>query len=121
MIDATRLAATRSGHSEQNIHMELFSTPDTQSDDAPFEVEIHDTGEVFKIPVGKTIIDVLESQGKDLMYDCRRGDCGICQTDIISGTPDHRDVVLSEADRASGKVMQICVSRAKSPRLVLDL
>jgi len=55
------------------------------------------------------------------MYDCQRGDCGICQTDVISGTPDHRDVVLSEADKAAGEVMQICVSRAKSKRLVLDL
>jgi len=40
---------------------------------------------------------------------------------VISGVPDHRDVVLSEADRKAGKVMQICVSRAKSARLVLDL
>ena len=41
--------------------------------------------------------------------------------DVISGEPDHRDVVLSDAERASGKVMQICVSRARSARLVLDL
>ena len=41
--------------------------------------------------------------------------------DKLSGTPDHRDVVLSEAERAAGNVMQICVSRAKSPRLVLDI
>lgn len=121
MIDAARGAADSAGHPDKNIHVELFSAPTDQSDDHAFEVEIHDTGELFTIPVGKTIIEVLESAGKDLMYDCQRGDCGICQTDIISGIPDHRDVVLSQADRASGKVMQICVSRAKSPRLVLDL
>ena len=121
MIDAARSAAVNAGLSENQIHIELFTAPETQSGDQAFEVEIHETGEVFTIPVGKTIIDVLEEAGKDLMFDCQRGDCGICQTDIISGVPDHRDVVLSEADRASGKVMQICVSRAKSTRLVLDL
>ncbi|MCY6379430.1 PDR/VanB family oxidoreductase [Hoeflea prorocentri] len=121
MIDAAREAAITAGLAEANIHIELFSAPEAQSGDASFEVEIHDTGEVFVIPAGKTIIEVLEEAGKDLMYDCQRGDCGICQTDVISGTPDHRDVVLSEADRAAGKVMQICVSRAKSGRLVLDL
>ena len=92
-----------------------------QAGDSAFEVEIKNTGEVYEIPPEKSIIDVLEAAGKDLMYDCQRGDCGICQTDVISGTPDHRDVVLSEADKAAGEVMQICVSRAKSKRLVLDL
>ncbi len=121
MIEAARKAATTAGFADNNIHVELFSSPDTESGDSAFEVEINDSGEVFEIPVGQSIIDVLEAAGKDLMFDCQRGDCGICQTDVISGIPDHRDVVLSEADRASGKVMQICVSRAKSPRLVLDL
>ena len=121
MIDAARAAASKAGHSEDAVHVELFTAPESQSGDQPFEVEIHDTGQVFTVPVGKTIIDVLEEAGKDLMFDCRRGDCGICRTDVISGTPDHRDVVLSQADRASGKVMQICVSRSKSPRLVLEL
>ena len=64
---------------------------------------------------------MLEEGGVHLIYDCQRGDCGICQTDIVEGEPDHRDVVLSDAERESGKVMQICVSRAKSPRLVLDI
>ena len=117
MIDAARAAAEAAGLSNANIHVELFSTPETTDKDKPFEVQIKATGEVFVIPVGKTIIDVLEEAGKDLMYDCQRGDCGICQTEVISGVPDHRDVVLSEADRASGKVMQICVSRAKSSKL----
>ena len=87
---------------------------------ASFEVEISD-GQVFTVPPGQSIIEVLEAAGVDVMYDCQRGDCGICQTDVISGEPDHRDVVLSDDERASGKVMQICVSRAKSARLVLDI
>ncbi|OED36961.1 ferredoxin [Chromatiales bacterium (ex Bugula neritina AB1)] len=121
MIEATREAALAAGVSADAIHVELFSTPVTASADEAFEVEIQSTGQVYTIPVGKSIIDVLEDEGLDLVFDCQRGDCGICQTDVISGTPDHRDVVLSEAEKASGKVMQICVSRARSERLVLDL
>ncbi len=121
MIDAARTAAKDAGHSNELIHVELFSIPEGSSEDTTFEVEIQSSGEVFVIPPGRSIIDVLSAGGKDILYDCQRGDCGICQTDVISGIPDHRDAVLSEADRQEGKVMQICVSRAKSARLVLDL
>lgn len=121
MIDAARAAAVAAGLPEAQIHVELFSTPAPQTGDTAFEVELASTGQVFTVPPGKSIIDVLEEAGVDLIHDCRRGDCGICQTGVISGIPDHRDVVLSEAERAGGKLMQICVSRAKSPRLVLDL
>ena len=121
MIDAARALALESGYLETQFHFELFTTPAPNDDDAQFEVEIHSTGKVLTIPPGKSIIDVLEENGHDVMYDCRRGDCGICQTEVVSGNPDHRDVVLTEEERASGKVMQICVSRAKSARLVLDL
>ena len=66
-------------------------------------------------------IQALEAAGLDVLYDCQRGDCGICQCGVIEGVPDHRDVILSDDEKASNKVMQICVSRAKSERLVLDL
>ena len=121
MIDAVRDLARENGFPDSQFHFELFTTPAPDTSGAPFEVEVHSTGEVFTIPPEKSIIDVLEENGHDVMYDCRRGDCGICQTDVVSGDPDHRDVVLTEEERASGKVMQICVSRAKSARLVLDL
>lgn len=121
MIEAVREKAEAAGFAKDQIHFELFASPDTHEGDQPFEVEIADTGQVFTISADKTIVEVLEEAGVDVMYDCQRGDCGICQTDVIEGIPDHRDVVLSEAERASGKVMQICVSRAKSARLVLDI
>jgi len=123
MIEAVKAKSLSAGFPESQIHFELFSSPGASAtgDDQSFEVEIDDTGDVYTIPAGKTIIEVLEEAGLDLIYDCQRGDCGICQTDVISGEPDHRDVVLSEAERASGNVMQICVSRAKSGRLVLDI
>ncbi|RMH48658.1 MAG: oxidoreductase [Alphaproteobacteria bacterium] len=121
LIEAARAAFTAAGHDDGAVHFELFASEAAQAGDQPFEVEIASTGQVFTIPPGRTIIEVLEEAGIDLVYDCQRGDCGICQTGVIAGTPDHRDVVLSESERAGGKVMQICVSRAKTPRLVLDL
>ncbi|MBL4600765.1 MAG: oxidoreductase [Rhizobiaceae bacterium] len=121
MIEVAKSAALTNGLADKNIHFELFAAPEAQSDDQPFEVELSSTGQVFTIPVGQTIIEVLEEAGVDVMFDCQRGDCGICQTEVISGTPDHRDVVLSKDEQAAGNVMQICVSRAKSARLVLDI
>ena len=120
MIDATRAAMDTAGRADL-FHAELFENASHQSGDKPFEVEVASTGQIFTIPADKTIIEVLEAGGMDLVFDCQRGDCGICQTDVLEGTPDHRDVVLSKAERDSGKVMQICVSRALSARLKLDL
>lgn len=121
MIAAARETAEAAGFTPERVHFELFERAAPQDGDQPFEVEIASTGQVFTIPPGKSVIDVLEAEGIDLMYDCQRGDCGICQTDVLEGVPDHRDVVLSKDERASGRVMQICVSRAKSARLKLDL
>jgi ferredoxin-NADP reductase len=120
MIEAARAHAEAAGFPADRIHFELFESAAPQSGDQPFEVQIND-GRVFTVPPGQGIIDVLEAAGVDLIHDCRRGDCGICRVDVRAGVPDHRDVVLTQAERASGTVMQICVSRAKGGRLVLDI
>ena len=121
LIEAVKSAMDAAGIGPERIHFELFTSAATQSGDGSFEVQVKSTGEVFEVPPGKSIIEVLEAGGIDVVYDCQRGDCGICQTDVIEGVPDHRDVVLSDSEKAEGTVMQICVSRAKSARLVLDL
>ena len=119
MIEAARAAAEAAGLTD--IHVELFTNAAHAAGDSAFEVEIASSGQVITVAPDQTIIEALEAAGLDPLYDCQRGDCGICQTEVIAGTPDHRDVVLSQAERDSGKVMQICVSRARSTRLVLDL
>ena len=91
------------------------------AEDAEIEVVLKRSGLTFIVPPDKSILQVLIEEAVDPMYDCQRGECGICQVAVLEGIPDHRDHILSDSERASNKVMQICVSRAKTPRLVLDL
>ncbi|MBR0823907.1 oxidoreductase [Bradyrhizobium manausense] len=121
MIEAVKAGALAAGIVADHIHYELFKAEQPSSPDKPFEVELRSTGQVVTVAAGQSIIQALEAAGLDVLYDCQRGDCGICQCGVIAGVPDHRDVILSDDEKASNKVMQICVSRAKSQRLVLDL
>ena len=121
MIEAAIALAKQLSWPQGRLHFEIFSAPEEKSGDAGFEVELKSNGRVYEIPAGKSILDVLLEAGEDPMHDCKRGDCGICQTTVIEGIPDHRDYILSESEKASNKVMQICISRAKTKRLVLDL
>ena len=121
MIDAVKAAALAKGVGAQRIHYELFKAEVSAAANTPFDVELRSTGQVIRVAADQSIIQALEQAGLDVLYDCQRGDCGICQCGVIEGIPDHRDVILSDDKKASNKVMQICVSRAKSERLVLDL
>jgi ferredoxin-NADP reductase len=121
MIELAIATAKQLGWSDGRLHFEIFTAATPRAGDQAFVVVLKSTGESFHIPAGKSILDVLIAAGKDPMHDCKRGDCGICQVGVIEGVPDHRDFILSDSEKAAGKMMQICVSRSKTPRLVLDL
>jgi len=91
------------------------------AENRPIEVVLQRSGLTFIVPPEKSILQVLIEEGIDPLYDCQRGECGICQVAVLEGVPDHRDHILSDEERAENQVMQICVSRAKTPRLVLDM
>ena len=76
--------------------------------------------EVF-VPAGSTILFTLLDAGIHVPFSCGSGMCGTCETDVLSGVPDHRDFILSEDERASNEVMMICCSLAKTSELELDL
>jgi len=120
MIDAAIAAATVRGWTKEHIHIELFVEATSQKGDGAFELELRQSGKVLQVPADKTILEVMEAAGCDPMFDCRRGECGVCQATVLEGVPDHRDYFLSDAERASNQLIQTCISRAKSPRLVLD-
>ncbi|WP_328504628.1 PDR/VanB family oxidoreductase [Streptomyces sp. NBC_00457] len=107
---------------EEHIHSELFQAgaePHAGPDDG-FEVEL-DTGEIYAVPAGKSIAEVLEDNGIPLETSCREGICGTCVLRVVEGEPDHRDHCLSAKEKAAGDQIAACVSRAKSPRLVVEL
>ncbi|MDE0113570.1 MAG: PDR/VanB family oxidoreductase [Albidovulum sp.] len=121
MIEAVQEKAIEFGWPTDRIKSELFENETTDEENEEFEVEILSTGQIVRVGKEQSIIDALEEAGMDPLYDCRRGDCGICQCGVVSGIPLHRDLILTDDEKASNKVMQICVSRSVTPRLVLDI
>lgn len=109
------------GWTRERVHFELFSTQVVQTGDHAFEVVLAQSGRTLMVPADKSILDVLIDADLDPMYDCKRGECGVCTLGVIEGEVDHRDYFLSDKEKASGKMMQVCVSRCLGSRLVLDL
>ena len=108
-----------------SLHTERFShsVDLTRPAAVSFEVLFQRSCQVVTVPPDRSILEVAEAVGggMTLLSACREGVCGTCETRVLGGVPDHRDSVLSETERASGESMMICVSRASSSRLVLDL
>ncbi|MDQ0798153.1 ferredoxin-NADP reductase [Streptomyces sp. B1I3] len=96
---------------------QLGDTPSAQS----FEVELVVSGMTVTVPPDRSILEVVEDAGVEVLYSCQEGTCGTCETAVIQGEIDHRDSLLTPEERASNETMLICVSRAACPRLVLEL
>jgi ferredoxin len=86
-----------------------------------FEVHLAQSDITLTVPPDRTILSVVEEAGVGVLSSCAEGTCGTCETPVLEGVPDHRDSVLDEQERAAGDCMMVCVSRACTPRLVLDL
>ncbi|MDM0044125.1 PDR/VanB family oxidoreductase [Variovorax dokdonensis] len=122
MLDAVLAAAqSRGWNTHERIHFELFTTPEVEEGDQPIELVLAQSGKTLTVPADQTILDCLIDNGCDPMFDCKRGECGVCATPVIEGDIDHRDYVLTAREKAEGNVMQICISRCKGKRLVLDI
>jgi ferredoxin len=107
----------------RSLHVERFSArPLTAPVRAEaFEVELASSELTLTIPPDRSILDVVEEAGVGVLSSCAEGTCGTCETAVLAGLPDHRDSVLTLEERATGDCMMICVSRACTDRLVLDL
>lgn len=121
-LDAVISTAKRLGWADGNIHFEYFSAPvDANAQSAAFEVQIASSGRVIPVAADRSVLLALADAGIELPYSCEQGVCGTCLTRVIDGTPDHRDAYLTDAEKAKNDQFLPCCSRARSPRLVLDL
>jgi len=115
------------GLSGVSLHIERFAASEkasaaaSQSNDAAFEVVLQRSGHVLTVPPGSTILEEIRKVIPTVPFSCESGYCGTCEARVISGDIDHRDSLLSPTEKEKNKTIMICVSRAASGRLVLDM
>lgn len=110
------------GHwSSAAVHFEDFGAGKAARAEAdrPFAVRLAQSGEVIEVPADASILEVLRARGHSIPSSCESGTCGTCRVKLLEGEADHRDLVLSEHERYD--TIMVCVSRAYSPELVIDL
>lgn len=110
------------GHWPQSsVHFEDFGADDIahQPDDRPFRVRVADDDRVIEVGADQSILEALRKQGYEMPSSCESGTCGTCRCSLVSGVPEHRDLVLTEVEQA--RYIMVCVSRAESDELVIEL
>jgi ferredoxin-NADP reductase len=121
MIDALRAVARGRCWAENRVRFEVFNAAH-RPEDTDFAVRLR-SGRTVGVGAGTTILDALEAAGVDTLSDCRRGECGLCLTDVLERHEgvDHRDSYLTAEEKASGTQLTICCSRAAGQLIDLDL
>ena len=119
-MDLVKAAA--SAWPQDAVHLEHFGADPLQAAGLQdsFQVTLARSGGTYLVPEGKSIVEVLSGHGVEVEVSCEQGICGTCLTRVLDGEPDHRDMFLTEDEKAAGDRMTLCVSRAKSRMLVLD-
>jgi ferredoxin-NADP reductase len=102
-------------------HVEYFTPKEARSLKGGFVVRLAKSGKTLTVCEGQTILDVVTEAGIAVEHSCTEGICGTCETKVLAGIPEHRDSLLSPAERASNNTMMICCSGSKTEELVLDL
>jgi len=87
----------------------------------PFEVELARSGKTITVTPAESVLQAVAQAGSPVLASCSQGVCGTCEVGVLAGVPDHRDSLLSDTERAENDRMFVCVSRAVTERLVLDL
>ena len=102
-----------------DVRLERFAPQAPLSGNAAFEVELRRSGRTLTVPADSTVLAAVRAELPNTLYSCEQGFCGTCQQRVLEGEVEHRDELLTDTERADS--MLICVSRARSERLVLDL
>ncbi len=121
MLEAAKRAWTTAGRPVSRLRYEVFG--DTgRFTEAPFTVSVTGYPGQVTVPPDRSLLDALSDAGIPMIHDCRRGECGLCAVEVLShnGEIDHRDVFLSEAEKAEGTRLCACVSRIAGGHAVID-
>lgn len=110
------------GRPDVECHLERFTPKERtdQGEDTRFEVVLQRSGLTLWVEPGVSVFDTMRNAGVSVLGSCLEGICGTCEQTVVEGEVDHRDSVLDEDEQASNECMMVCVSRSRSPRLVLD-
>ncbi len=119
MLEAFELATA--ALPRERVHVEYFAAKEAAATAGGYVIKLAKTGRQLQVNPGQTILDCLNAAGMDPPYSCREGICGTCEVVVLDGVPDHRDLVLSDSERAQNNRMMICCSGAQSASLTLDL
>ena len=119
MLEAYKAAAAKIP--SERVHYESFAPMQEANTAGGYDVSLARTGKTLMIQEGQTLLDALCEAGVEVMNSCREGICGACEVRVLAGIPDHRDSILSHAEREANKTMFVCCSGSKSPNLILDL
>jgi vanillate O-demethylase ferredoxin subunit len=116
MLDAVRRAWAQAGRPPAALRFETFGSSGRFAPES-FRVRIPRIGLEAVVPHDVSMLEALECAGADMMFDCRRGECGLCEVKVldVQGVIDHRDVFFSDAQHEKGDRMCTCVSRAVCP------
>jgi len=121
MLEAVRRAWQESGRPADALRFETFGNSGRYAAE-PFRVKIPRLGKEITVAQNRTMLDALEEAGVEMIYDCRRGECGLCAVTILEtdGVVDHRDVFFSEKQKAENAQMCTCVSRVVKGGVTID-
>ncbi|MBN8754833.1 MULTISPECIES: PDR/VanB family oxidoreductase [Variovorax] len=121
-LDAVRTTARALRWPDAQVHFEYFAGAALPAGaQGEFEVELRSSGRVVRVPAALSVVDALAAEGIDIPVSCAQGVCGTCLTRVLQGEVEHNDLYLTPAEQAANDQFLPCCSRARSPRLVLDL
>jgi vanillate O-demethylase ferredoxin subunit len=121
LLEAVKRHWQQSGRPIDQLRFETFGNSGRFASQ-PFRVKIPRLGIEIDVPQNRTMLETLEAEGIEMIYDCRRGECGLCALDIleVDGIIDHRDVFFSDEEKAVSRKLCTCVSRVAGASITVD-
>jgi vanillate O-demethylase ferredoxin subunit len=121
MLEDAKRQWRQSGRPVDRLRFETFGSSGRFASE-PFRVKIPRLGMEVDVPRNQTMLEALEAAGIEMIFDCRKGECGLCALPIVEtdGIVDHRDVFFSDEEKAANAKLCTCVSRVIGGSITID-